>query len=195
MHPAEIQFINIAQRYALVGMQAAQAFNAEQVKLQLELVLSQERLASTPGTAESLAALERLAALTRAHKEAFAKVVLASSSELSSALAEMPENIREEYRAQIVTAVNWQLNAQSEFYTNRERWIAAAQAICSLVESCRETASFGEAGVDFVHDADLDRFLSLMATIEETHQIEVALLNERLSRLAQSATVLGIRPS
>lgn len=195
MHPAEVQFIAVAKRYAGVGMQAAKAFNDVQAKLQLELVLSQERLASTQGTAESVAALERLSDLTRVHKEAFAKVVLTSSSALAAALAAMPEHLQEEHRSRLVATVNWQLRAQSEFYSNRERWIAAATQICNLIESRRESATFSDEGVDFSNDEDLDRILSLMAVIKETHQLEVAQLNERLSRLARSAIILGLSPS
>lgn len=50
MHPAEIKFIEVSKRFAVVGLQAAQAYNAEQAKLQLEQVLSPDRLSSTEGT-------------------------------------------------------------------------------------------------------------------------------------------------
>lgn len=176
-------------------MHAAQAFNNEQAKLQLDQVLSQGRLATLHGTNQSLAVLEQLVVLTRAHKEAFNKLVIATSSELATALADMPVHLREEYRAKFIETVNWQLNAQSGFYINREKWIAAAFGICKLIESRRQTATFSENGVDFANDEDLVHFSSLLAIIEETHNVEVAQLNERLIRLASSAHALGLRPA
>lgn len=120
MHPTEAQFIQVAQRYAVVGMQAAKAYNEEQAKLGLEIVLSQSRLENSQGTKLSLATLEWLSALTSAHRDAFKKVVLAFSAELSAVMAEMPDHLCDDYRSRIAAIVQWQLSAQSEFYSNRE---------------------------------------------------------------------------
>lgn len=88
--------------------------------------------------------------------------------------------------------MNWHLNAQSEFYANRERWTAAATAICELIENRRSTCVFSEAGVDFADDADLAMFEELLELVGETHQLEVKQLQERAARFARSAAVLGI---
>jgi hypothetical protein len=195
MHQAEADLIEVSKRVVAIAMQAAQAYNAEQSKLQLELVLSQDRLSSTNGTSESQQALERLRELTSAHKAAFEQFILASSSALTKPLSELPEDLRHQYRERLVSSVNWHLSAQSNFYLNRERWIAAATDICSLVEARRATSQFTEQGVVFAEDRDFDAFQGLLEVIEETHQAEVTQLRERLDRIATSASTLGFRPA
>lgn len=195
MHQIEAELVDVAKRLVALSMQAAQAFNIEQSKLQLDLVLSQERLSSTKGTDESLKVLGQLKELTSAHKVAFEKIVLASSAAMSKPLSELPEDLRNECRERLVATVNWHLCAQSDFYANRERWIVAATDICNLIEARRATSQFGEQGVVFADDQDFDAFEALLGVIEEIHQLEVAGLNERLSRIASSASVLGFRPA
>jgi hypothetical protein len=194
MHPAEIELIEVAKRLVTVSVQIARAYNTEQSKLKLDLVLSQSRLSSKAGTDQSLAALEHLGALTAAHKIVFEKFVLASSSAMSKPLFELPEDRQQEHRASFVATTNWLLSAQSAFYENRERWIKAAKDICILVEACRATSQFGAEGITFATDQDFEVFQSLLNVIEETHQQEVAYLSERLAKLAKSASVLGLKP-
>lgn len=190
MHELELRFIEVAKRHALVGMQAAKVLNDEQDKLQLERVLSQERLASPEGTAQSRATLEQLREFMHLHKAAFEQMALACSTELARALAEVPKHLREEYCTGVVTSINWQLEAQSLLYRNRERWIAAAMEICQLIDTCRDAVVFAEEGMGFANDDDLERFQALFAVIEEIHQFEVAQLSERSQRLVQSMAIL-----
>lgn len=192
MHPAEIAIIEVGKRYAAVGLQAAQAYNIEQAKLQLEKVLSQERLSSAEGTRLSLGSLADLERLTAAHKDTFGKVVVACTRELNAAMAELPAELQDLHRSGIVESVNWQLIAQSVFYKNRERWITAARGICELIDSHRSACIFSEAGVDFADDAHLARFGELLSTVEETHELEVKQLQERMDRLARSMATLGM---
>jgi hypothetical protein len=195
MHQTEAELIEVAKRLVTVSMQAAQAYNAAQTKLELNLVLSQERLSSTKGTEHSITVLEQLEELTSAHKVAFETIVLASSAAMSKPLSELPEDLRDEYRARLVATVNWHLSAQNEFYTNRQRWITAARDICSLVEARRATSQFGEQGIVFAEDRDFDTFQVLLGVIEETHHLEVTRMGERLKRIANSASILGFRPA
>ena len=190
MHEPELRFIAIAKRHALVGMQAAQTLNDEQGKLQLELALSQERLASAAGTAQSRAALEQLDEFLRTHKAAFEQLTQACASELTEALAELPEPRQADYRAGVLASINWQLSAQSLLYRNRERWIAAALEICQLIDDCRDAVLFDGNGMGFANDGDLERCQALFAVIEEIHQSEAAQLNERNQRLAESLALL-----
>lgn len=196
MHELELGFINVAKRHALVGMQAAKALKDEQDKLQLERVLSQERLASPEGTAQSRAALEQLREFMHIHQAAFEQLALACSAELATLLAKMPEHLQEEYRAGVMASINWQLEAQSLLYRNRERWIAAAMDICQRIDACRDAVVFADDGMGFINENDLEHFQSLFAIIEEVHQFEVAQLHERSQRLAQSlATLTQIAPA
>jgi hypothetical protein len=194
MHPSEAEFSDVAKRFFAVSVQTAQAYHQAQSALQLDSVLSQDRLCSTAGTNESLKTLKQLAELTAAHKMTFQKVVLALSSALAHAISGLPEDKQIQYQSSVVASLNWNLSAQSDFYTDRERWIQAANAICHLVEARRSTSRFGEQGIVFADDHDADAFDALLLVIEEVHQLEVERMKERLSRLSQSAQILGIRP-
>ena len=194
MHPSESEFIEVAKRCLSVSVQAAQAYNQAQAALQLDVVLSQDRLSTTAGTQLSLQTLEQLSALTKAHKATFQQVVLGATSALVETMSGMPEALQQEHRSSLVTTVNWHLSAQSDFYADRERWIQAAIAICHLVEARRATSHFGEHGIVFADDRDADALDAHLQVLEEVHQLEVVRMNERLSRMAQSAAILGIRP-
>lgn len=106
----------------------------------------------------------------------------------------MPEDKQIHYRSSVVASLNWYLGAQSDFYTDRERWIQAANAVCHLVEARRATSYFGEQGIVFADDRDADTLDALLLVIEEVHQLEVECFKELLSRFARSAAILGIRP-
>lgn len=190
MHETELRFIEIAKRHALVGMQAAKALNDEQDKLQLALVLSQERLASPEGTAQSRAALAQLSEFMTMHQAAFALLASACSAELAEALAALPEQLQAAYRTGMLASVDWQLQAQRLLYSNRERWIAAANEICQLIDGCRDAVEFTDDGMGFANEEDLERFQALFAVVEEVHQFEVAQLHERTQRLLQSMAIL-----
>ena len=190
MHVTELRFIELAKHHALVGMQAAKALNDRQDQLQLERVLSPERLASPEGTAQSRAVLEQFGEFMHTHKSAFEQLALACCAELAAALDELPEQRQAEYRAGVMASINEQLEAQSLLYRNRERWIAAAMAICNLIDTCRDAVVFADDSMGFANAEELQRFEALFAVIEEVHQLEVAQLHERSQRLAQSLAVL-----
>lgn len=174
-------------------MQTAQAYHQEQAGLKLDLVLSQARLSTTEGTHESQRMIAHLRQLTEAHKQAYKLVVLNAASEITAAIAEMPSEKQSKHHTGLVTSVNWQLQAQAHFYATREKWIDAAEEICELIASKRETCTFSDAGVNFEEDADLLRFSELLGVIEHAHLTEVEALRERLERLAQTLSALGIR--
>lgn len=194
MPELEAKLIEIGKRYTAIGIQVSNAYAAEQAKLQLDLVLSRERLSSEEGTIESLAAINRIAELTRVHKEAFQKILMASSSENAAVLAEFPEAEKNERLFNLAETLNWHLASQSAFYDAREQWIGAATEICNLIQSCRDTAVFGEV-VQFASDEEYDEFERQMARVEDAHQREVRLMNEKMERLSKSLAVLGIKPS
>ena len=192
MHPSVDQFISIANRYAAVGLQATQALNTQQQSLALDQVLSQSRLQTSEGTSDSLAAIEQLRVLTGVHQAAFEKIVVSASSELLSALAQVPEPLQSEYKTGLLQSINWQLSAQSALYEGRFRWANAAARLCELVESRRNELIFSESGADFQNDEDIEEFNTLLGTIEEVHQSEVAALQERATRFAASTAILGV---
>jgi hypothetical protein len=195
MHAAQIKLVELARRLMAVGVQAASAYNGEQAKLQLDLVLTQARLSSEVGTGESRRSLAQLRELTEAHKLAFKKLTLAVTAELTSAVSELPPELRAATESGMLSSINWQLDAQASFYATRERWLEAAEGICNLVEKNRDRATFTEDGVDFESDEVLSRFTELLGVIEQAHLSEVAALTERLERLGRSLAILGAVPS
>ena len=194
MTESEAKLIEIGKRYAAIGIQVANAYSAEQVKLQLDLVLSRERLCSEVGTIESLNAITQMADLTKAHKEFFEKVIVASSSENAAVMAELPNSEKNEQLSTLAETLNWHLASQNAFYTAREQWIDAAIKICNLVQSCRGTAIFGET-VQFANDEEFDEFERQLARVEEAHQQEVRIMNDKFDRLSKSLSILGIQPT
>jgi hypothetical protein len=194
MTPTEARLLDIGRRYAALGTQAAQAFNDAQATLQLELVLSLQRLSTSEGTALSLQALDEFRRLLAAHKEAFRQLAVGCATEFASALAEAPEHERDANSQALVDTVNWHLDAQREFYENRERWIKAAVSICSLIESRRATTTFSESGIRFAKKADRKQFSRLVRVIAETHRRELEQMAERRDRLARAAAALGLSP-
>ena len=188
----EAKLIEIGKRYAAIGIHVSNAYAAEQARLQLDLVLSRERLSSEEGTRESLAAISRIAELTKAHKDAFLKILAASSSENAAVLSDLPDAEKSERLAKLAETLNWHLASQSALYCAREQWIDAATKICNLVQSCRGTAVIGET-VLFANDEELDEFELKMSRIEDAHQKEVCLMNEKIDRLSKSLSILGIQ--
>jgi hypothetical protein len=190
----DARILEIGKRYIAIGIQVSNAYAAEQAKLRLDIVLSRERLCSEDGTLESLAAIEQLSELTRAHKALFEKISTASSSEIAAALSEFPDHEKNKQLSELVATINWHLISQSEFYRAREQWIDAATRICRLIQSCRNTAIFTDT-VQFANDDECTEFEQQMLRIEEAHHLEVRLMNEKMARLTKSLGVLGIRPA
>jgi uncharacterized protein YukE len=174
-------------------MQVSKAYHQKQAELALDKVLMQDRLSTPDGTRESLAVLEALRELTVTHQQAYQKIMVAFAGEMARALEDLPEAIRDAERDRIVPMLEWQFTAQREFYENRARWIAAAEAVCRLVEQRRATLTFTDDGVLFQDDDDLDRFQALMTSLDEMHQHEVEQLAQRLERMKRSAAALGMQ--
>lgn len=191
-HPTEFKILEIAKRYLLISLQANQAYQVQQHALELDSLLTQERLQTAAGTAVSLDILASLAKLTQAHKAAFQAVVLASSSEIASATAELPDHLRAQYNAKFLESTQWQLDAQSRFYANREHWITTAVEICSLIEARRATSTFSDNGVDFHDEDDFILFDALMTRLNDAHIVEVEAYEVRRERMRASMEVLGI---
>jgi uncharacterized protein YukE len=184
--------IQIARRYSHIGMQVAKAYHQRQAELELDKVLMPERLSTPAGTAASIATLEELRELTSTHRQAYQKLMVAFAGEMAKALEALPEAVRDAERDRIVPLLEWQFNAQREFYENRERWIAAAQEVCELIDERRAKLTFTDDGVLFEADEDLDRFQALMTSLDEMQQREGEQLAQRVERMKRSAAALGM---
>jgi hypothetical protein len=194
MTPAEINLNEIAKRYLLVSAQVSQAYSTEQAKLNLDLVLTPTRLSTAAGAQESLAAIAHLASVTAKHKTAVEKIFLACANDFTQALAEVPENKQAEYRLGILKSLHALLAAQNQFYANREKWIEAANEVCTLVDARRGSSSFEGEYISFAEDSDLSHFEKLMEVIEDVHRAELEHARQMPEYFAESAKFLGFNP-
>lgn len=192
MTTSQDALIQIARRYSQLGMQVAKAYHQRQTELELDKVLMPDRLSTPAGTAASIATLEELRELTATHRQAYQKLMVAFAGEMAKALEDLPEAVRDTERDRIVPMLEWQFNAQREFYENRERWIAAAQQVCELIDERRAKLTFTDDGVLFEADDDLDRFQALMTSLDEMQQREGEQLAQRVERMKRSAAALGM---
>jgi len=187
--------VQIAQQIAAAGLRASNAYNEAQAALDLQRVLTPGRWESAQGTAESLTTLSRLSALTTAHKEMFAKFVTTAMSQLTAAINELPEDRAAQFRDGMARSVNWQLAAQADFYQGREEWIAAAVAICELIDSHRDEITFGEGGVVFANNEARASFDALADIVNRVHRQEVERTAERVARLSAFTAALQPNPA
>jgi hypothetical protein len=192
MTTSQDALIQIARRYSQLGMQVAKAYHQRQTELELDKVLMPDRLSTPAGTATSIATLEELRELTATHRQAYQKLMVAFAGEMAKALEDLPEAVRDAERDRIVPMLEWQFNAQREFYENRERWIVAAQQVCELIDERRAKITFTDDGVLFEADDDLDRFQALMTSLDEMQQREGEQLAQRVERMKRSAAALGM---
>jgi hypothetical protein len=192
MTTSQDALIQIARRYSQLGMQVAKAYHQRQTELELDKVLMPDRLSTPAGTAASIATLEELRELTATHRQAYQKLMVAFAGEMAKALEDLPEAVRDAERDRIVPMLEWQFNAQREFYENRERWIVAAQQVCELIDERRAKLTFTDDGVLFEADEDLDRFQALMTSLDEMQQREGEQLAQRVERMKRSAAALGM---
>lgn len=184
-------FMEVARHYTQSAINIAQAYENEQSKLALDQVLTPARLDNSAGTAQSLAVLGQLRALTHAHKEVYGKYMIASTHDLTTAVKQLPQPQQDEQRNGIIASFNRQLALQADFYLNRFRWIDAASDMCNLVETNRSTVRVGPDGFDFVSDDDYERFTSLLTLLDEIHFIEVAAMEERKRHITRSMAILA----
>ena len=194
MHSVDPRFLQLVQQIGAIGIQGANSYNAAQAELKLDTVLSQASLATAAGTHESLKTLNRLSQLNVAHKKMFATFMTTAVSQLSAVLAELPEEHAADLRDGMVSSINWNLKAQSEFYVNRDKWIEAASTICLLVERHRASIAFSEEGISFDRKKTLQRFTDLVSIADEIHVLEVKQTAERMSRLSASMAVFSSIP-
>jgi len=187
----ELQFLEISKRVIAISVQAANAYAAEQAKLEPERILSPQRLTSAAGTLASLADIDQLAALTAAHKQLCEQIITASSAEYASVINTLPAAERQARTTEHADRLTWLLHSQSAFYAAREQWLDAARNICALMQSCRDTAVFSDT-VQFANDDEYDRFEAEMARIEAAHQEEVRIMNDKAGRMQAAMAGLGL---
>lgn len=184
MDPADIDLARLSQQVAMVGIQAARAYNEAQSQLDLANVLAPERLPSAAGWAASRQTLSDIAALTTRHKEMFSKFITGATAQLMAGAEQLTETRRAAFQESLAGIVNRNLGAQSRFYEGRERWIAAAQRAIDLAQAHEGEIWIEDGGLVFATEVLLAEFSAVVAVMDEIHEAEVAEMGARQAHIA-----------
>ncbi|MBU6437447.1 MAG: hypothetical protein KGJ44_01040 [Betaproteobacteria bacterium] len=191
MNASEEEVLRVTHRLVALGLEAAKAFNTEQQRLDLEHLLTAERLSTPEGTRLSLQTLQTFRQLTAKHREIYSAFAVSASAELAKAVAELPEVLQEQYRCSWVSSINRHVSAQAAFYENRLKWITLAKELCDLIESRRSDCLFQHDAVVFASEEDTARFNAILDDLDAIHRDEVALFAERLGRTSNGLWALS----
>jgi hypothetical protein len=137
------------------GLALSQAYAARQTALQLEKVVTVERLSSMDGVQTSLAAIDALEALVAEHRALVQKWLIEATRQLVPVLEEHPEDQRQEISAGLQSALQVQMEHQHLSLQARGEWIAAARTIFVLARRARELDPDVERSL-FADEADFD---------------------------------------
>jgi len=186
MDSLELDVLKISRQLFAVAAQAVAAYEQAQHQLDLAHVLDAHRLISPEGIAQSRQTLEQISALTAQHKEYFAKFIAVSTEQLLAAVNELPEDRRQSISEGLVRSINYNLAEQSRFYAGRERWVAAGLGIFNLAEEHAGQIWIEQGELVFRTSALLEAVQALSEEMEQVHQAEVALQEERQAHIAQA---------
>jgi len=194
LETAEVHLARLSLQMAATAMQAAVAYNQAQAALDLENVLSGERLTSQHGRAESRQTVVALAELTKQHKAMFSNFMTKATSQMVAATGELPPEKRDRLAEQWLASVNWNLSMQSQFYEGRERWIAAASEALTLANQHEEQLWLEDGQLVLSSDTLLTDLLALVEIMDNVRENEVAMFAERQARIAAAASRLAATP-
>jgi hypothetical protein len=186
MDSLELDAARISQQLLVIAMQAVAAYEQAQKKLDLARVLDAERLLSPNGIALSRRTLEDLATLTSQHKDHFTKFITGSTEQLLNVANQLPEDRRQSMTESLMRSINYNLAAQSHFYAGRERWISAGMGILNLAEQHAGEIWLEEGELVFGTTELLEKVQTLSEQMEQVHQAEVALFQERQAHIAEA---------
>ena len=137
------------------GLALSQAYAARQTALELEKVVTVERLSSMIGVQTSLAAIDALEALVAEHRALVQQWLVEATRQLVPVLEEHPEDQRQEISAGLQSALQAQMEHQLLSLQARGEWIDAARTIFVLARRARELDPDVERSL-FADEADFD---------------------------------------
>jgi len=137
------------------GLALSQAYAARQTALELEKVVTVERLSSMIGVQTSLAAIDALEALVAEHRALVQQWLVEATRQLVPVLEEHPEDQRQEISAGLQSALQAQMEHQHLSLQARGEWIDAARTIFVLARRARELDPDVERSL-FADEADFD---------------------------------------
>jgi hypothetical protein len=120
------------------GLALSQAHAARQTALELEKVVTVERLSSMDGVHTSLAVIAALEALMEEHRQLVQQWLVEATRQLVPVLEEHPEDQRKEISEGLMAALQAQMQHQHLSLRARGEWIDAARSIFRLAQRARE---------------------------------------------------------
>lgn len=120
------------------GLALSQAYAARQTALELEKVVTVERLSSMAGVATSLAVIAALEALVEEHRQLVQQWLVEATRQLVPVLEEHPEDQRKEISEGLKSALQAQMQHQHLSLQARGEWMDAARSIFQLAQRARE---------------------------------------------------------
>lgn len=180
------RLVQVALQLQQAGTPMAQAYQARQAELELDQVLSDERLASFEGIARSLATLSALEQLVAQHKAAWEGLMTEATRQYVAVMEELPEAERVVELRGRVASLNWEMDAQHRSRAARAEWIDAARIICHLARRGREIDPEA-VGPIYANADDLAELYRQCDRIDAASEAEHQLLAERMARI-QAAT-------
>lgn len=191
MDPSVIDLARISQQLVVAALQAVASYDQAQRQLDLVRVLEPERLTSPEGIAQSRNTLTELAALTAQHKQFFETFMIGATERLLAAASQIPEDRRQSFSESLARTINYNLAAQAGFYAGRERWIAAATQALALAKQHEGDIWLEDGELVFASSALLEQIRELAAQMDQVHEAEVALLQERQAHIAAAIRRAG----
>jgi hypothetical protein len=135
------------------GLALSQAYAARQTALELEKVLTVERLSSMAGVHTSLAVIDALEALVEEHRVLVQQWLVEATRQLVPVLEEHPEDQRKEISDGLMAALQAQMQHQHLSLQARGEWMDAARTIFRLAQRARELDPLVERSL-FADEAD-----------------------------------------
>ena len=171
------------------GLALSQAYAARQTALELEKVVTVERLSSMEGVQTSAAVIDALEALVAEHRVLVQQWLVEATRQIVPLLEAHPENARREISDGLMTALQRQMEHQHLSLQARTEWIAAARTIFLLARRARELDPDAERSL-FADEADFDeagrqgeRMDAAAATEQRLQEALAARMRARLERL------------
>jgi hypothetical protein len=156
MHlPPQQALVQLMLQLQRNGLALSQAYAARQTALELEKVVSVERLSSMDGVNTSLAAIDALEALVAEHRVLVQQWLVEATRQLVPVLEEHPEDQRREISDGLMASLQAQMEHQHLSLQARAEWIDAARTIFRLARRARELDP-DVAHSLFADDADFD---------------------------------------
>jgi hypothetical protein len=153
--PPQQALIQLMLQLQRNGLALSQAYAARQTALELEKVVTVERLSSMEGVHTSLAVIAALEALVEEHRVLVQQWLVEATRQLVPVLEEHPEDQRKEISDGLMAALQAQMQHQHLSLQARGEWMDAARTIFRLAQRARELDPRGERSL-FADEADLD---------------------------------------